>query len=165
MWIKGGTANERGFLKSLQQRLRDCYIQEWSSRLQRSSLSEFLNSFKTSFQCKSYPSYINIQKFRDSFIRFRWVCNALKINSQAKKDGNADTKCSICNLMENECHFLNFCKMYHDIRQKNPSRYIHVRNSTCVTYIITGKQVHRTRDVAMFIFNAFQQWKEMLSSF
>ena len=90
---------------------------------------------------------------------------ALKINLQSKKDGNADTKCSICNLMENECHFLNFCKMYHDIRQKNPSRYIHVRNSTCVTYIITGKQVHRTRDVAMFIFNAFQQQKEMLSSF
>ena len=165
IWTNGGTANERGFLKSLKQRLRDCYLQEWNSKLGRSSRFDFFKSFKTSFQCEPYLSYINVRKFRDSFIRFRLGCNSLKINARPNKEACADTKCPVCQVIENESHFLIHCKMYDDIRQKYLSRHIDRSIFSSVTYLFTGKEVQRTRDVAMFIFYAFRRRKEVLSGY
>ena len=163
VWANGGTSNEKGFLKSLKQRLRDCYLQEWSSKLCLSSRYEFYKSFKTFFRCEPYLSYINIKKFRDSFIRFRLGCNSLKINARSNKDGNADMKCPVCNVIENESHFLIHCQLYDDIRQKYLSRHMYDRNLTSITYLMTSKHVQITRDVAMFTFYAFQRRKEVLS--
>ena len=89
----------------------------------------------------------------------------MKINSRSNKDGTADTKSPFWDVIENKSDILIFCKMYDDISQKYLSRHTHARNSTLVTYLITGKQVQVTGDVAMFISYAFQQRNHMLSDF
>ena len=71
VWANGGCTNEKAFLKSVEQRLRDFFRQEWCAKLSNGNRFAFYRTIKSSFQLEIYLNNINIKKFRDAFIRFR----------------------------------------------------------------------------------------------
>lgn len=73
-------------------------------------------------------------------------CNSLNSNAQSC---DTDAAYPVCDLIKNESHFLNVL-MYNDIRQMKLSRPVFHRIFTSVTHLIAGKQVRRTRAIAMF---------------
>ena len=112
--------------------------------------------------CEEYLSCINIRKFRNAYIRFRLGCTGLKTNTRSKNVDNADLKCAVCHEIEDETHFLTRCRMYSDIREKYLSRHMPKKNSTNVTYLMKGKDERKIRDIAMFIFYAFERRMQIL---
>ena len=108
--------NKKHVLKSLKQRMRDCFLQEWRSSLSNSSRFSFYRSFRTDFEYEKYISFINVNKCCDSFIRFRVGWNDLPSNVRNKSDANISTECPFCSEKENELYFLRNCRMYIDLR-------------------------------------------------
>ena len=149
-------ANEKRILSSLKQRMRDCFLQEWRSNLRDSSRFSFYQSFKTAFECEQYLSFINIKKFRDVFIRFRFGCNELRVNTRNKSDPNISTNCPFCGVTENELHFIKDCQMYIDLRQKYLEKHLNKFNSSNLQRLMSGNDVRTTRDISMYIYYALE---------
>ena len=152
-----GTFNENQFVKRLKERLRDCYLQEWSAKLSSSDRFMFYRALKTSFQCEDYLSCISITKFRNAYVRFRFGCNELKTNYRPRKDYDPDMKCPFCVELENESHFVFRCKMYDDIRQKYLRKHLQKVDREDLTKLLNGKDAVIARDVSMFIYYSFQR--------
>ena len=76
--------NGKGFLKTFQQRLQDCFKQEWNEKIHTSERFAFYRTMKEGWDCESYLNDINVKKFRDSFIRLRLGINDLGTNGRYK---------------------------------------------------------------------------------
>ena len=101
---------------------------------------------------ESYLDSLDIKKFRDIFVRFRFGINDLSCN---KIYGNAsNSQCSFCNVIEDECHFLLSCGLYDTLRKKYLARFINENKQGCA-YLVRGTDTTLTRYVAMYIFYAF----------
>ena len=148
--LAGGNVNESSFIRSLKCRLRDCYVQDWQSKINESNRFMMYKSFKKDFQFESYLHDINIKKFRDAFIRFRLGNTAFGSNNR----NNTNTECPFCKEYEDEKHFLFNCYKYEELRHM----YIfkHVNEAGHVAKLLNGRGICKTRDVAMYIFYAYK---------
>jgi len=146
--------DDKSFLRSLKQRLRDCCHQEWNAKLSSSDRFAFYRSFKRTLCCESYLNYVNIKKFRDSFIHFRLGVNALRSNVRTEEE--ADRNCPFCSDIENEVHLLFQCNAYNDLRKKYLAKHMQTESDTNVAHMICGREVMKTRDAAMYIHYAFK---------
>ena len=165
VWQSGGSVNEKTFLRSLKQRLRDIFQQEWCEILHSSTRYTLYRSFKSLLHCEAYLSDINIKKFRDAFIRFRLGCNGLRVNVRSRDKSSDDMMCPFCDEEESETHFLLKCHVYGDLRTKYISKYLSKGGHTSVSNLMAGHAIRKTRDVAMFVFYALKRrTDEMLRS-
>jgi len=82
VWLNGGVGNQSRFLKQLKQRLKDCYRQSWDEKNHSSERFLWYSSFKDVFGQEKYLNFLNIKRFRDTFIRFRSGINTLRINQR-----------------------------------------------------------------------------------
>eukprot|EP00745_Piridium_sociabile_P012148 TRINITY_DN18857_c0_g1_i10.p1 TRINITY_DN18857_c0_g1~~TRINITY_DN18857_c0_g1_i10.p1 ORF type:complete len:206 (-),score=0.01 TRINITY_DN18857_c0_g1_i10:531-1148(-) len=71
VWLNGGVGNEKAFIQVFKQRLIDCYMQEWSSKLYDSDRYSTYRCFKSLLQPEKYLSDITIITFRTVFVKFR----------------------------------------------------------------------------------------------
>ena len=161
----GGYVNEKTFLRSLKQRLRDIYQQEWCEKLSSSDRFAFYRSFKSLLHCEYYLSDIDIKKFRDAFIRFRLGCNDLRVNIKARDKNFVDTTCPFCEEIEDETHFLLKCYVYNDLRKKYLCKHLYKNEHTSVSNLLAGQAIRKTRDVAMFVFYALKHRTEKMLAF
>jgi len=165
VWKNGGNINENGFVQSLKQRLRDCYRQEWHSRIGNSDRFIMYGSFKSVLEAERYLNNVNIKKFRDAFIRFRFGINELRANRRFQKEQDNENQCPFCtNVVENEEHFLLHCYLYDDIRSKYLKSYVHIAKRTGLAFLIDGRGTQKTRKVAMYIHYAMKRRNEQLST-
>ena len=72
VWLNGGHVSENSFIQLLKCRLRDCYLQEWHSKINESYRFTIYRSFKKVFEFESFLHYIIVKKCRDAYIRFSY---------------------------------------------------------------------------------------------
>ena len=60
VWVNGGVGNERVFLRVFRQRMVDCYMQDWNSKLFESDRFSTYRSFKSLLQPEKYLNDITI---------------------------------------------------------------------------------------------------------
>ena len=155
VWINGGVVNTNCFLKQVKQRLKDWFMQEWNSLNRTSERYKWYSIFKTSFGLEEYLNNIDIKKFRDVLIRFRFGINVLAVNSMNKNI--SDLNCPFCESRDNEKHFLFECKTYSFLRQK----YLRQNNFEgdklrhCKDWMNTN-DVRKERALAMYIYYAMK---------
>ena len=155
VWINGGVNSAKYFANQINQRLRDWFIQEWSSRNNNSDRFRWYSTFKLSFGLEDYLNNVDIKKFRDILIRFRFSINDLAVNRF--DNNNPDLKCPFCDHRDDEEHFLLECKAYEELRQK----YLRLSGSKiskkkfCIS-CLKGYDCRRTRNMAMYIFYAMK---------
>ena len=106
VWERQSVVNERQFINSLVQRLKDQHIQQWYASIHRNSKLDAYIDFKTVYD---HESYLNcIRKFRRILAQFRVSAHSLEIES-SRYSGIArrDRICKICQLsIEDEYHFV-----------------------------------------------------------
>ncbi|RUM93187.1 MAG: hypothetical protein DSZ28_08770, partial [Thiothrix sp.] len=158
VWENGGVQNKNVFLSCLKQRIRDCYHQEWHSKLESSERFRMYSSFKNVFKHEQYLHGISIKKFRDVFVRFRFGINELMTNRVHVRDKRDDLSCPFCRgEIENENHFLLHCKTYDDIRRTYLKNYAERARRIGCSLLIDGQEVDKTRKVAMYIYYAIRR--------
>ena len=157
IWHNQGVPNERSFLRNLKLRLQDCYCQEWHSKIGNSDRFIFYSSFKSSFECERYLNFINVKKFRDAFIRFRFGVNELRANKIFVNEHHLKLNCPSCrDHLETEEHFLLRCPLYNDLRSKYLNQYLNSARPNVVSCLIDGQEIKKTRSVAMYVYYALK---------
>ena len=155
VWLNRGVGNEKSFLKKLKVRLKDCFIQNWHSKINESQRFMLYSVHKDSLDCEKYLSTLEIGKFRDAFVRFRLGVSGLRTHQAF---GGDDTHCPFCiNQVEDEAHFLLECSIYQDLREKYIERYIQYINSRSFIFLIDGRGYIKTKNTAMFIHYALKR--------
>ena len=158
----GGVVNEKRFLSQLKVRLKDCYLQIWCEQNANNDRYSWYSTFKENFGLEHYLNTLEIKKFRDVFVRFRFGINDLRIND--RYTNTHDRKCPFCDEIEDEIHFLFKCPVYEHLRKKHFEQQKRKQTNNC-TFLMQSKN-KRVRSIAMYIFYAFklrQQKLELLS--
>ena len=82
-WWNGSVGDETRFLTEFQQRPKDCFIQNWHSRLECSGRDEVYRTFKSALEKEKYLKVIQNQQIRKAFTRFRLGIGQIRTLSQA----------------------------------------------------------------------------------
>ena len=98
--------------------LTDNFVQNWFSRLDDSSRALCHRSIAL-FRFQPYLEIINIQKFCQAFSKLRMSSHRLEIEAgrwvRPIRIPIVQRKCSVCNVIEDEFHFVLECQLYNDI--------------------------------------------------
>ena len=163
VWLNGGVGNIKYFLGVFKRRLQDCYLQEWYSKNGSSERYEWYSSFKANFGLEDYLSFIDIRKFRNVLIRFRFGINDLKKNNRFR--GGDNFLCPFCQQVEDEEHFLLTCFAYDNLRKKYLTRILGIRPSTRLcTSLMKNYDVKKYRLLAMYIYYAMEHRNGFIQS-
>ena len=155
VWLNGGVQNDRCFTNQLKQRLKDWSLQEWNSINRTSDRYIWYSTFKTSFGLENYLNCLDIKKFRDTLIRFRFGINDLAVNR--RYESTEDVKCPFCTCRDDEIHLLFECHTYDFLRHKylyGNDTVVNAKRSCC--YWLNSTDYRRTRAIAMFVFYALR---------
>ncbi|MCG8033307.1 MAG: reverse transcriptase family protein, partial [Candidatus Thiodiazotropha taylori] len=166
VWLQQGVGNYTAFISLFKQRITDNFIQNWHARLDDSSRAIFYKSFAT-FQFQPYLDKVNVYKYIQAFSRLRMSSHRLEIEAgRWVKPNNIpvnERKCVLCQILEDEYHFVLECPLYVELRQKYISKYYWNRPSMMkfVDLINTTNQIY-IRKLCVFIFQAFKLRTETL---
>ena len=128
IWLNQGIGNYKSFLSLLKQRLTDTFIQNWLARLGESTRADFYKTFAR-FQMQPYLEKVNtcICKFSQAFSKLRVSSHRLEIEAgrwtKLRAIPRDDRKCHICEILEDEFHFVIECPMYLELRKRYISKY------------------------------------------
>jgi len=135
VWLDQAVFNENWLIRSIEQRLKDQYMQSWLNFIDNSSKATLYKSFKNTFSIESY--LITLPKhLRMGLSRLRCSSHDLHIETgrwARPPVPQADRTCTHCHLnaIEDEYHFLLICPKYSNIRAtyieqkfwQRPSKY------------------------------------------
>ena len=126
VWLQKSVGNERAFWAILKERLGDDFNQEWTTAINSSERFCLYASFKSNLLTENYLDFLRIKCFRDVLIKLRMGVLPLNANRFRYAHENASKiLCSFCETeIEDEAHFICFCPLYKELRQKYIHRYL-----------------------------------------
>ena len=126
VWLAQGVGNTNIFLKTFKQRVRDCFIQEWNTRLENSTRARLYIKI-ANFKYQTYLDALHIAKLQQNMTRFRVSSHRLEVETERwtkpEKTPLDNRKCKICHTLEDEYHFVLECTLYGGLRKQYISKY------------------------------------------
>ena len=124
------TIRNTTFSKLCHAKLKGSCTAQWRSRLANEPKLRFYRLFKTEFQFENYLEIIPSYQLRKSITKFRCSDHKLEIETGRHRNKPINERiCKMCNSeVETEEHFLRWCTMYKDLREKyfgQPSTFKH----------------------------------------
>ena len=167
-WWNGSVGDETHFLTEFQQRLKDCFIQNWHSRLEPSGRYEAYKTFKSVLEKEKYLEVIQNQQIWKASTRFRLGIGQILTHKRRYTDENTVMlRCPLCNgETENEVHLLATCAWYDHIRQKYLSIHFdsEVFQYNCMHALATQHSSSRPISaMSIYIFYALRLRDEQIS--
>lgn len=166
VWMQQGVGNYVKFISEFKLRLTDTFIQNWRARLENSSRACFYKTF-ASFQFQPYLEKLNIGKFIQAFSKLRMSSHRLEIESgrwvRPLSVPVNERKCTFCNVLEDEYHFVIECGLYENLRKQYISRYYWQRPSMFkFITLISSTNEGCLRKLCVFIYQAFKVRADLL---
>lgn len=166
VWLQQGVGNFNRFISLFKQRLTDNFIQNWHSRIKESTRAIFYRSF-ASFQFQPYLDKINVNKYLQAFCKLRMSSHRLEVESGRWVRPNRipldERKCSFCQVLEDEFHFVIECPLYEVLRKKYIAKYFWTRpNMYKFIELINSTNTRYLRKLCIFIYQAFKLRTEYL---
>ena len=166
VWINQCVENENIFLSIVKQRIKDCYIQTWNGNINTSSRA---NSYKLfcDFGFKHYLKCITIKKFRCALAKIRLSSHRLNIETGRWNRPNPipihERKCSFCDHLEDEYHFILECPLYATLRKTYICSYYTKRpNVVKFSELMKTENDKHIQKLSNFIYKAFELRDRML---
>ena len=130
IWLYQDVGNVKLFLLNVKQRIRDHFIQGCSGRLQDSSRANF-HKHVANFSFQPYQEMLTIPKYRISVSKLRVSSHIVYIKTGRWRRPHSvlyhERKCHICNVLDDEYHFVLECRMLNDLRTKYiPTKYVYI---------------------------------------
>lgn len=158
VWICGGVANEKQFLRYFKDRLKGNFGQMWLTHLQDSPRFEIFQSFKDSIGREQYLDTICVTIYRTALARFRLGVSPFNAHRHRYSQSLDSKTCPFCpGKSEDEVHVIFDCPTYHDIR----GRYINVDDVDVNKEVLIRKMLKCSDEaemvsVAKFLYLAWQ---------
>jgi hypothetical protein len=154
------------FLFVVKQRLRDHFVQNWSSRLQDSSRALFYRQISC-FKLQPYLSLVNVKKYYCELVRLRVSSHGLHIETGRCTKPNSTLKneriCYACGIWEDEFHVISECNEYAELRKRFiPSYYWRRPNMQKLLELLNTNKETLTRKLANVVSSAFQMRREII---
>ena len=113
--------NAKLFLLNVKQRIINHFIQGWNGRLHDSSRTNFHKNV-ANFSFQPYLEMLTIPKYRISVSKLRISSHRLYVETGRWRRPHSapyhERKCHICNVLDDEYHFVLECRMLNDLRTK-----------------------------------------------
>ena len=166
VWLEQGVGNYKGFMTVLRQRLTDNFVQNWHSRLEDSSRAVFYKSI-ASFQFQPYLENVNVYKFCNAIRKLRLSSHRLEVEAgrwvRINRVPANERKCTLCNVMEDEYHFVMECQRYTELRKKYLSKYYWQRPSMFkFVDLINSNNIKYIKNLGTFVYHAFKLRSDIL---
>ena len=165
-WLNQGVGNTEAFLSLCKQRITDNFVNTWNAELTNSTRADSYRLF-SNFGFKSYLSSISFKKYRQDLTRLRLSSHRLEIETgrwhKPQKTPRNQRKCTFCNTLEDEFHFLLECPLYDDLRQVFIKSYFWRRpNILKFTELLKLENTESLRKLAMYVHKGFIRRNEIL---
>lgn len=166
VWLSGGPGDPKVFMSELNQRVRDCALQEWNSNLDNSPKCAFYVMFKKQLACESCLSFLSYP-LKQALASFRCSLHKLRIE-EGRFEGidSADRFCQLCNLrqIENEVHFLFHCPMLEHLRRNFLFHCPSARKDvpTCIDHLFNSNDQNVIKCTTIFIKKGLSIRQEIL---
>ena len=165
-WVYQGVGDEKTFIRTLHQRLIDCRWQNWQSHIQSSDRFDIYKIHSSSHVVKKYLS-LNIDRHLKFILtRFRFGVSEINVHAcRYKRVCKTSLLCPLCKESdENEVHFALECSALSNLRVKFIPRKFY--SQPClfrVCLLMASDNENILRNLAMFLYKAFQLREKMLS--
>ena len=167
VWFYENVGDEVLFFKQLKQRLIDCSVQDWSSKLNDSEKAQHYRYIMPTFGLANYLKFDIPLKFRISLSKLRCSVHDLMVETGRHNEMNYETRiCKLCSLskVEDEFHFIMECPFYCNLRRK----YLPTLMETTLTleafYNLFCMPKEVITDLSKFIHYAFKHRSEGIKS-
>ena len=109
-------------------------------------------SLKSSLLTENYLDFVGIKCFKDVLIKLRMGVLPLNANRFHYAHENASKiLCSVCETeIEDEVHFICFCPLYNELRQKYIHRYLQTEH--CFTPLMQCHEKNSSQNLPFFIY-------------
>lgn len=171
VWLSQGVGDINTFIARFKQRMVDCCIQKWNSKLADSSKADTYRGFKTMLDVERYL-YTNMSdSFRRIYAKFRCSSHILQI--EKGRHTNTDRRfrfCPLCrkrniSIVESEFHFFFDCLAYENLRNDIfLEQWKQIRTPEMFNQIMASQEDTVIRKIALFLYRAFDMRKELLST-
>ena len=166
VWEAQGVGNENAFLNIFKQRIKDIFTQDWHSRLENSTRARCYLTF-ANFKYQKYLDFLNIVKYRKCLSRLRLSSHRLEVEVgrwvKPNKIPYENRKCRICNVLEDEFHFLLECPLYDNLRKVYINKYYWRRPSMLkFVQLLSNEHGKTLKHLSVYIDKAFQLHKDTL---
>ena len=135
VWLQQNVGCIKSFLSLFKQRLIDEFIQEWDGSVQNKDMYLNYRLFKSVFGSELYFDVVEVKCFRNSLTKLR--LGVLPIGASLFRrtlHRDLNTPCHLCNVLEDEDHFIFHCPLY--VTERN--KYIDVRHRSYVNILRNG---------------------------
>ena len=110
---------------------------------------------------------LNIMKYRKSLSRFRLSSHRLEVEigrwAKPNKIPYQNRKYKVCNVLEDEFHFLLECPLYTDLRKRYINKFFWTRpNMLKFIELMSIDHGNMLKQLSVFIEKAFQRRKEII---
>lgn len=161
VWLQQNVGNPNAFLAILKQRLKDNFIQKWNAEINESSRAIFYRTF-ASFQLQDYINIVQVKKFRTALAKLRVSSHRLEVEmgrwARPERIAYENRKCRICNVLEDEFHFILECPLYLNLRRQYIPRYYFQNPSMFkLLELMSSLRKKYLRNLAIFVFKAFEE--------
>ncbi len=161
VWMEQGVGNVDLFLHRFNERVRDCYIQEWYNNIHDSSKLSVYCTFKSLLEPEKYLNCIKVWKHRQSLAKLRCSCHKLEIEAGRHNKVLMEHRvCKYCDkqnftVIEDEFHFLLCCPLYENLRKRVFGKhYIQKPSFSSFISIMSTNDEDLIAKVAVYIFQA-----------
>ena len=173
VWDNQGVPNVKEFMKSLETRLKDCDIQEWTASKFNISKLRYYNMYKTVFEIEPYLLSKMSRKHKKVLAKFRMANHVLEIEKGRHNNVPIEDRlCQICGIMSNriaiECeyHVLFECNAYHDLREMFSNNCPLFESSLYnFVYVMKCQREEHMLSLANYLFKLFQLRSSLIESF
>ena len=169
IWISQDVGNSKLLMHLFTERLKDCYFQEWLSKVADSEKAEHYKHFKSLLEVEKYLTLELCFKFRQALAKFRCSSHNLMIEKGRHLDlDRIFRNCPFClkrNIytIEDEYHFLMVCPQYEDIRYiyfpENMLNYVTIDK---FYNFISSRNEQMITSLAKYLYYAFERRKIMI---
>ena len=141
-------------------------MQDWHSRLENSTRARFYLNIEN-FQYQKYLDILTVQKYRISLSRLRLSSHRLEIEmgrwAKPNKVPLDSRKCKICNVVEDEFHFILECILFKDLRKRYINKYYWERpNMPKFIELFTTENSKVLTNLGTFVQKAFEPRNEIV---
>lgn len=153
IWLTQNVLNSNWFSKSIKQKLKDQYIQSWSSRVDCSSSGTNYRIFKDSFGTSKYLSLLP-NYFTKLLLAFRTRNHKLPIEiGRWKSIPHSERKCQLCSKdIGDEYHYVMSCELLKEHRCKLIKPYFTTNPNTLkFNQLMNDSSIEQLTNLSRFI--------------
>jgi len=159
--------SDKIFIRTFKQRLYDIHKQAEIDELSHSTRGKFYLNINPNLDLPLYLNNIKVKRHRIYLTKLRTSSHILRIETgrwkKPVKEPLEERKCTVCNALDDEYHFMLECKLHNELRAQyiptlyriNPSMYKFVN-------LFQTNDVNLLRTICVYVYKAMKTRLELM---